>query len=237
MAKNIILKNGILAYNEKRYSDAIKYFKKMLDSPDEKDRNMASYYLGLTYTRLGDLNNAIESFRKLIKVNLPPEFDIRFRMILGYIYALKEKYPLSRDIFLSVLKREPKNVQVLAALGFIHYRMNEHKKAIQYLKKALKIDSNNPNALNSLGYIYAQLGERLDEAVKNCEKALSLKPDYPPYQDSVGWAYLKTGKITEAKKLLTAALEKMPDNDEIRNHFREIVLKEMLAAKKRDKTD
>jgi tetratricopeptide (TPR) repeat protein len=243
MPENLILKNGILAYNEKRYPEAMKYFKKLhaenesaKDPEGVRDRNQSVWFLGLTYTRMGDLSNAVEQFRKLIKVKLDSATAVRLRMILGYIYAIKEQFGLARDIFLSTLKVDPDHVQALASLGFVYYRMKENKKAVKVLKQALKLDGNNPNALNSLGFIYAQTGEKLQDAVKECEKALKLKPDYAAYQDSLGVAYLKSGRLTEAKRLLSAALDRLPENTEVREHFRELVLKEM-TSKKKDKTD
>lgn len=243
MPENLLLKNGILAYNERRYADAQKYFRKILaETETAKDpetvrlRDQAVWLMGLTATRLGDFNAAIDHFRRLIRNRLDRPTAVRLRLILGYIYALKKDYPLSRDILQSAIRLDPENVQALAALAFVHYRLKEYKKAVRLLKQALKLDADNPNAHNSLGFIYAETGEKLDEAVKECEKALSLKPDYPAYKDSLGVAYLKTGRIEEAKRLLSEALEQLPEHPEVREHFRELVLKE-LELRRKDRTD
>ena len=238
MAENLILKNGILAYNEKRYNDALKYFKKLqADSAGSAlDRANAHYYLGLTYIRIGDLGNAVENFRRIINVKLGPTMAVQLRMILGYIYALKESNKLAIDIFASVLKIQPENVQALAALGYLCFKMDDAKKAVKFLKKALKYDKTNPNALNSLGYIYSQTEDKLQDAVKECEKALQLKPGYPAYLDSLGFAYLKAGNVQMARKYLSEAMEKLPENMEVKEHFRELVMKEM-TFKRKDKID
>ena len=238
MAENLILKNGILAYNEKRYSDALKYFKKLQaeTSTDPLGRANAHYYLGLTFIRIGDLASAVDNLRRIINVKLGPTMAVQLRMILGYIYALREDNKLARDIFASVLKIQPDNVQALAALGYLCYMANDTKRAVKFLKKALKHDKNNPNALNSLGYIYSQTEDKLQDALKECEKALSLKPGYPAYLDSLGWAYLKAGNVQMARKYLSEAMEKLPENTEVREHFRELVLKEM-TFKRKDKID
>jgi tetratricopeptide (TPR) repeat protein len=238
MAENLILKNGILAYNEKRYTDALKYFKKLLaeSGGNALAAANANYYLGLTYIRIGDLSNAVEHLRKIIRVRLGPTMAVQLRMILGYIYALKEENKLAMEIFASVLKIRPDNVQALAALGYLCFKMKDTKRAVRFLKKALKRDKNNANALNSIGFIYSQTEDKLQEALKECEKALQLKPGYPAYLDSLGWAYLKAGNVQMARKYLSEAMEKLPENTEVREHFRELVLKEM-TFKRKDKID
>jgi Flp pilus assembly protein TadD len=236
MAENLLLKNGIAAYNEKRFNDALKYFKKCIDESKDKDHSLYDYYTGLTYTRMGDLKNAVDSLKKLIPVRLKPDMALQFRMVLGYIYALKENYQLSADIFRAVLKIQPENAQALSALGYVYYRSGENKEAVKVLKKALKIDKVNTNALNSLGYIYTFTEDKLDTAIKECEKALKLKPGYPAYLDSLGWAHYKTGNFGLARQYLSEAMEKIPDNPEVKEHFRDLIMREM-THKRRDKID
>ncbi len=237
MAENMLLKNGIAAYNDKRYKDALKYFKKYHD--DGKDNDSQDYYFfaGLVYIRMGDLDAACNNLRKLIPVKLSPEAGLRLRMLLGYVYAMKEDYRVSKEVFQSALKFQPDNVQVLSALGFVAYKSGNPKEAIKLLKKAVKTDEQNPSAHNSLGYIYATTEDKFDSALKECELALSLKPGYPAYLDSIGWTYFKMGHTAQAKKFLTEALDKLPESDEIRDHFKEVVVKELNSKKYRDKID
>ncbi len=237
MAENALLKNGIMAYNDKRYKDALKYFKKYHDSA--KDGKAADYHFfaGLVYIRMGDLDSAVDHLRKLVKVKLPVSEALRLRMLLGYVYSLKENFKLAKEIFQSVLKIEPEHVQALAALGFVLYKQGNVKDSVKHLKKAVKADEKNPNAHNSLGYIYATAEDKFDLALKECETALTLKPDYPAYLDSMGWTYYRMGNLPLAKKFLTEALDKLPDSDEIRDHFREVVVKELAQKKHKDRID
>lgn len=50
-------------------------------------------------------------------------------------------------------------------------------------------------------------------------------PDSPAYLDSLGWGYYKKGNYTEAEKLIKKALEKMPDDPVLNEHYADILLK------------
>jgi tetratricopeptide (TPR) repeat protein len=237
MAENMLLKNGIAAYNDKRYRDALKYFKKYHDEA-KGDKNQDYYFFaGLVFIRMGDLDGAIDNLRKLINAKLSHGAGLRLRMLLGYVYAMKENYKVAKEVFQSALKFQPEDVQVLSALGYIAYKAGNPKEAIRLLKKAVKADEQNPNAHNSLGYVYATTEDKFDAALKECEIALSLTPGYPAYLDSIGWTYFKMGNTALAKRFLTEALDKLPESDEIRDHFKEVVVKELNSKKHKDRID
>lgn len=237
MSEKTLLKNGINAYNEKRYKDALRYFKKYHDGAKAGHAEDYWFFAGLVYIRMGDLDSAIDHLRKLIKVKLPLAEGIRLRMLLGYVYALKSEYKVAKDIFQSVLKIQEENVQALSALGYIAFKQGHPKESVKLLKRAVKADEKNPNAHNSLGFIYATTEDKFDLALKECETALTLKPGYPAYLDSIGWTYYRMGNLQMAKRFLTEALDRLPENDEIRDHFREVVVKELAQKKHKDRID
>lgn len=226
---DLILKNGLKAYQERRYEDALKYFNKLKD--DEKK----NYYIGLAYVRLNDYNSAIFHLKNYLKKETDYQLMIQVMMVLGYIYVQKKDFGKSKLYFDKALQLDFNNSKAYAALGYVFYQLHNFNEAIKSLKKAIEIDEKNATAHNSLGYIYADINIKLEEAIKECEIALEISPDYPAYLDSIGWAYFKKGDIKKAKEYLSKALEFMPDNNEIKEHFREVVIKEI--AKKKEKID
>lgn len=226
---DLILKNGLKAYKEKRYEDALKYFNKL---ENELKKN---YYLGLTYVRLQDYDSAIFHLKNYLKKETDYQIMIQVLMILGYIYVKKNDYKKAKIYFDKVLQLDFNNSKAYAALGYIYYQLKDYNEAIKVLKKAIEIDEKNATAHNSLGYIYADTNMQLEEAIKECEIALQLSPGYPAYLDSMGWAYYKKGELKKAKEYLAKALEIMPDNEEIKAHFRDVVVKEI--SKKKEKID
>ena len=79
--------------------------------------------------------------------------------------------------------------------------------AEQTLRNLLKEMPGNPIALNNLGYFLVERSENLDEALMLIQKALKIDPTNSSYLDSLGWAYFKLNKLTEAEKYLKIALD------------------------------
>ncbi len=227
--EDLILKNGLKAYQNNRFEDALKYFNKL------EDEDKKNYYLGLTYVRLNDYDSAIFHLKNYLKKETDYQFMIQVMMVLGYIYVQKEDYGKAKLYFEKALQLDFNNSKAYAALGYVYYKMKNFNEAIKALSKAIEIDENSATAHNSLGYIYADLNMQLEKAVEECELALKISPDYPAYLDSMGWAYYKKGDLEKAREYLAKAMEMMPENEEIKKHFRDVVIKEM--KKKREKID
>ena len=225
---DLILKNGLIAYNEKRYNDALKYFKKLKDHKKE-------YYMGLAYVRLEDYKTAITFLKKYLKRETDYQLMIQVYFVLGFIYAQTKDFSKAKYYLEKALQLDFNNSKVFAALGFIHYKMRNFNESVKALKKAIEIDEGNATAHNSLGYIYADTNMNLEDAVKECEMALKLVPDYAAFLDSMGWAHFKKGDIKAAKKFLSEALDKLPDNKEVKKHFKDMIVKDIV--KKKDKID
>ena len=60
-----------------------------------------------------------------------------------------------------------------------------------------------PRVVQSLTY---PRNTKLDEALKMIQEAVSVDPTNPSYLESLGWAYFKLGKLTEAEKFLKDAI-------------------------------
>jgi tetratricopeptide (TPR) repeat protein len=62
--------------------------------------------------------------------------------------------------------------------------------------------------LNNLCWDKATAGILLESAVQDCRDALKLRPDTSGYNDSLGLALLRLGKLDDALKTYTAAIDK-----------------------------
>lgn len=69
----------------------------------------------------------------------------------------------------------------------------------------------------------ASTGKDLTRALFLCKKAVDSNPNSAAYLDSLGWVYFKLGLLKEAKTFVKRALEHNPDNEEIKNHYQEIL--------------
>ena len=89
------------------------------------------------------------------------------------------------------------------------------------LRKLMKQQPDNAQAYNALGYSLVDRNERLDEAEKLIEKAVSLAPNDAFIMDSLGWAKYRLGNQAEAASILKKAYDLQP-NAEIGAHLGEV---------------
>ena len=92
------------------------------------------------------------------------------------------------------------------------------------LRELIRTQPDNPQAYNALGYSLADRNQRLPEASKLIDKALSLAPNDAYIMDSLGWVKYRMGDTTGAAKVLQRAFELQP-NAEIGAHLGEVLWK------------
>ncbi len=177
------------------------------------------YFLGITYARLKRYDAAIDYLKKVINSELAYIHKVQTEMILGYIYTILEDYESALTLFKDIVKSGIESAPAYAAIGYILDRLGKFKEAVLNLYRAIEIDSANANAHNSLGYIFAESNLNLDEALKECKKAVTLDRENPAYLDSLGWVHYKLGELSQARSYLKKALKYAPDNNEIRHHL------------------
>jgi tetratricopeptide (TPR) repeat protein len=215
------MNEGLRLYHQKKYEHALKEFQQIAGDTDGHPE--LPYYMGLCYTHLSRYDEALLYLEQVVTSDLGFAYLYQSRMILGYIYAITDRYRLAEFEFTSLLEQGYESAKVYAALGYVLYAQNKVPESIGMLEKALKIDKENANALNSLGYVMAENGIRLELALRYCEKAVSRKPGNPAYLDSLGWTQYRLGKYNEARRTLREALRKSPRNREIAGHLKVVM--------------
>jgi tetratricopeptide (TPR) repeat protein len=68
--------------------------------------------------------------------------------------------------------------------------------------------------VDSLGWAYFRIGN-YEEAVKNLERAIDLKPEDPTINDHLGDAYWRVGRTLEAKFQWAHARDLKPEPEEL----------------------
>jgi len=211
---------GISLYNNGEYQKAIDALL-ALHVVYEDDPETA-YFLGLSYTQLGDFEKAESFFDTVIRFDIHILRGFQSSMVLSYIYSITEKYDQAIRLILQVIDEGFESAQIYSTLAYCCHAGGNHSKALDYLEKSIKLEPDNPNSLNSYGFILAEEGESTGAALDFCLRAWQTNPEYGAYLDSVGWAYYKNGNITDAIKFLRKAKEVWPDDEEIESHLRTV---------------
>lgn len=92
----------------------------------------------------------------------------------------------------------------------------------KHLRHLIQVKPDHAHAYNALGYSMVERNERLDEAQKLIDKALSLAPDDPFILDSKGWVFFRRGRHADAETYLRKAFTLRPD-PEIAAHLGEVL--------------
>lgn len=83
-------------------------------------------------------------------------------------------------------------------LGMVHLQENDIDRAMHYFGRALELDPENADANNNLGYLTLENGGDIASALRLIRRAVRIQPRSGEFLDSLGWAYLKLGRIEEA---------------------------------------
>jgi tetratricopeptide (TPR) repeat protein len=120
-------------------------------------------------------------------------------------------------------RANPTDVATQFALADLYTNAGRGEDAERTVRRLLAMEPGNATALNYLGYMLAERGQQLDEAIRLVQRALEIDPDNPSYQDSLGWAYFRQGKMDEAEKYLAPAAEKLPKNSVVQDHLGDVL--------------
>ena len=85
--------------------------------------------------------------------------------------------------------------------GLDAQKKKDWRRASQAYEAAIKQREAFPEAWNGLGYSLRQQGKYV-EAVKAYDRALALRPDYAEALEYLGEAYVKMGKLDDARAVL-----------------------------------
>lgn len=105
------------------------------------------------------------------------------------------------------------------ARGACYERIKQLAAAERDLKRSLELSPKQAEVLNYLGYMWLEADMHVEEAVDMIKEAYTLAPDQPHIVDSMGWAFLKTGKVEEAIALFENAAETVPNDPTINEHL------------------
>lgn len=115
----------------------------------------------------------------------------------GLAYFQLAKYKESIQDFTDAIKLDPNNYNYYFYRATAFDKLNKFSEVEADLKTTLSLNPNASNAMNYLGYLYAEKDINPDEANQLLTQAVSLEPDNPAYQDSLGWVLFRKKILIE----------------------------------------
>ena len=161
---------------QEKYSEALKYYNKALKQHSNIVGELwqVHYVVGVTHERLGNWQEAEDSFIKALKLSPNNVLVLNY---LGYSWLKQNKNAEQAfSYIISAYNQAPYNSSIIDSLGWAFYRFGMYDKAILYLEKAVDNAPSNAVINEHLGDAYWQ-GGRKNEARFQWNHALSLKDD------------------------------------------------------------
>ena len=214
-------------YLNKEYKKARKTLKKL----DNKNNIFYDWYrikkeAQIIAKEVGNnesLNFINSEFKKIVSPNKKILFD------MANFYKNFKKYDEAIIYYTQLIEIFNDNSEIKQDLlyrrGGTYERMKEYSKSDKDLQDSLKIDPDDAYVLNYLAYSWLERNFKIEEAIKMLEIAYELESDDPYIIDSIGWAYYLTNDYKKAEKFLKRAVELMPDDSIVNDHYGDILWK------------
>jgi tetratricopeptide (TPR) repeat protein len=119
----------------------------------------------------------------------------------------------------AAVAESPRQPGLLFALGMAYDHAGKRELALTRMRALLELKPDHAEALNYVGYSWAERGERLPEARRLVERALSLEPENGAYLDSLGFIALRQGEVDAAVGLLERAAALLPRDATVLEHL------------------
>lgn len=154
--------------------------------------------------------------------DLTNEQQVMAYQVEANLLAQDKQYEASYAVLSSAVDSLPNTPELIYDLAMAAERVQHYDVMEQQLRKLMVIKPDFAQAYNALGYTLADRNERLDEATKLIEKALSLSPDDHYILDSMGWLQYRLGMLDKAVDYLRRAYADQTD-PEIAAHLGEVL--------------
>ena len=175
-----------------------------------KSRKEALEYISSKYEKINNPNN------KFI-------FDI------ANFYKSSERYKQAIKYYSLIINTLENDSEIKAELlyrrGASFERLKDFQNADKDLQESLSIKTDDAYVLNYLAYSWLERDYKIEEAIKMLEKAYKQENNDPYIIDSIGWAYYLISDYVKAEKLMKRAVELMPDDPIVNDHYGDILWK------------
>jgi tetratricopeptide (TPR) repeat protein len=156
-----------VAFRTRDLQDGIASLKRAVELDPKFTR--AWLALGQAYAGSGQVEEAVQSYRKALKAD--PQQPVIYDALGALLARYKPEEAVA--VWQELVKTDPKNGAALAALGSSLYRSKRYKEAAAALQSALELTPDNGNLQEQLGSAYLRTGDE-EKAMKAFGEAVSL---------------------------------------------------------------
>ena len=204
--------------------------KKALEKFDEEDEIYNWYKIKKKAQIIAKQQNENQSLKfvekKLLEFKNP---STRIIFDMANIYKNYKKYEKAIEYYSIVLSQIEENSEAYADIlyrrGGSYERLGQYQKSDSDLLLSLEIIPENPYVINYLAYSWLERNYKIQEAIQMLERAYEQKKNDPYIIDSIGWGYYLNGDYAKAEKYLKQAIQLMPNDPIVNDHYGDILWK------------
>jgi len=221
-----VLTLGDILERAKQLDDAVTVYNRM--PPGSPLASNAEIQSGLALEALGKSDEAVKHLEALIAAR--PD-DVDALSALGNVYRSRKRFAEAADTYDKAIAKLASpgrsNWDLYYFRGIARERIKRWAEAEEDLRKALELmpealGRERALVLNYLGYSLVDQHLKLDEALGMLRRAVELRPRDGYITDSLGWAYYRLGRYTEATRELERAMELRPSDPVINDHLGDV---------------
>ncbi len=162
--------------------------------------------------------------RALLQTIQPESIQQRVQLTHAEAAILREAsaYKEAFDLLAQAVEKLPNEPDLLYDYAMAAEKVDRLDLLETNLRKLIELRPDHAHAYNALGYTLADRTDRLKEAYELIDRALTLSPEDPFIQDSMGWVLYRLGRGQEARQYLEKAFKRRPD-PEIAAHLGEVL--------------
>lgn len=145
--------------------------------------------------------------------------------IYDYAYFLKnnKKFELSLSYYTKLInlidKKHELYPKATDGRGIVYEQLGKWDKAEKDFLESLSAAPDQPYVINYLAYSWIEKGVNTKKSLEMLKKANKLKKNDGYIIDSLGWAFYKLKRYEEAKKFLQLAVQIMPSDPVVNDHY------------------
>jgi tetratricopeptide (TPR) repeat protein len=199
---------GAIAYEEKRFDDALENYRKaLLLGLDTQQIYFDIAGVQLAQQKPREALDTLQKARRRYRQSFVGEFysALCYMRLKEYTNALE--HFTAAEVMAKATETNRLTHGFYFELGAAHERAGKIPESENYFEQCLKLAPDFPPALNYLGYMWAERGTNLDRARVMIEKAVKAEPTNAAYLDSLGWVLFKQGHAKEALEPIRKAVE------------------------------
>ena len=167
------------------------------------------------------LNYITSKFEKIKNPNNKFIFDI------ANFYKDSKEYAKAVKYYSKIINSLSENTKIKSDLlyrrGGSYERLKNYSNADKDLLRSLEINPGDAYVLNYLAYSWLERDYKIDKAIEMLENAYATKSEDPYIIDSIGWAYYLVNDFVNAEKFLKRAVELMPEDPIVNDHYGDIL--------------